>query len=164
MPRHAHTDLVQMDAAMLGAVDRIIAAHRHTPGAIVTVLRQVHAATGRLSPPLLDHIAAAMNLPPRWVRDTAAYHSRFLDAPQGRHKVRLCRGAACGGRGIEPVWGRVRQALRLEEGAASEDRRFSLEAVHCLGACGMAPVMVVDQDTYGAVAPEQVLEILEKYR
>ena len=163
MPRHAQTDLADIDAAMRGAVDRIIAAFRGRPGTIVTVLREVRAATGCLSPPLLDYIAAEMNLPPRSVRDTAAFHSRFFDAPQGRHKVRLCRGAACGGKGIEPVFGRVRQALRLEEGATSADRRFCLETVHCLGACGLAPVMVVDRDTYGAVAPEQVLEILERY-
>jgi NADH:ubiquinone oxidoreductase subunit E len=163
MPCPEHPDLAGSNAATQGAIDRIIAAHRHIPGALVTVLREAHAAAGCLSPPLLDYISAEMNLPRRSVHDVAAFHRRAFEMPEGRHKVKLCTGSACGHRGTEPVLGRVRAALRLAESGFSEDRRFSLDTVRCLGACGLAPVMVVDGDTHGAVDPDHVLEILARY-
>ncbi|MFW5874984.1 MAG: NAD(P)H-dependent oxidoreductase subunit E, partial [bacterium] len=81
-----------------------------------------------------------------------------------RHKIRACLGTACYVKGIKEVIGRIRKEFDLDLGETTEDRRFSLEGVRCLGACGLAPVMVVDQETYGGVKPDQVSEILQKYK
>jgi NADH:ubiquinone oxidoreductase subunit E len=162
MSRPEYSDFADINRATQEAIDRLIADHRHSPGAIVAVLRQVHAVSGRLSPPLLDYISAEMSLPLRLVHDVAAFHRRSFQTPEGRHSVKLCTGAACDGRGTGPVLGRIRTVLE-RKGPLSEDRRFSFDTVRCLGACGMAPVMVVDEDTYGAIEVDQVLEILEKY-
>ena len=163
MPRPEQPDLAGTSAATQRTIDGIIAAHRNIPGAIVTVLREAHAAAGRLSPSLLDYISVEMKLPMRSVHEVAAFHRRSFMRPEGRHNVKLCTGAACGDRGTGPMLGRIRAALRLAEGAVSGDGRFSIDTVSCLGACGLAPVMVVDGDTYGAIDPDQALEILERY-
>jgi NADH:ubiquinone oxidoreductase subunit E len=84
--------------------------------------------------------------------------------PKGRHTIKVCMGTACYVRGIAEVLSRLQSVYKIDVGATTEDRRFSLEAVRCLGACGLAPVMVVDQDTHGGVTPDSALKILEKYK
>ena len=72
-------------------------------------------------------------------------------------------GTACYVKGIKEVMSRIGNEYNIVEGGTTEDRRFTLEAVRCLGACGLAPVVVVDKDTYGAVKADKVIEVLEKY-
>jgi NADH:ubiquinone oxidoreductase subunit E len=83
--------------------------------------------------------------------------------PKGRHTIKMCLGTACYVKGIKEALSRIENEYQLKEGDTTDDRRFSLEAVRCLGACGLAPVMVVDQDTYGDVSSDKVIELLEKY-
>jgi len=77
--------------------------------------------------------------------------------------IKVCMGTACYVKGIQEAVNRIENKYNLKEGGTTEDRRFSLEAVRCLGACGLAPVVVVDQDTYGGVKAEKVIETIEKY-
>ena len=83
--------------------------------------------------------------------------------PKGRHTIKMCLGTACYVKGIKEALSRIQNEFQLKEGDTTDDRRFSLEAVRCLGACGLAPVMVVDQDTYGDVSPDNVIELIDKY-
>lgn len=83
--------------------------------------------------------------------------------PKGRHLIKVCTGTACYVKGIKEVLARIKNAYALPEGGTTEDRRFSLDGVRCLGACGLAPVMVVDNDTHGAVSSDAVLDVLKKY-
>jgi NADH:ubiquinone oxidoreductase subunit E len=83
--------------------------------------------------------------------------------PKGRHNIKVCMGTACYVRGIAEILNRMKAEFKLEVGATSEDRRFSLEAVRCLGACGLAPVIVVDSDTHGGVTPDRVKDVLNRY-
>jgi NADH:ubiquinone oxidoreductase subunit E len=83
--------------------------------------------------------------------------------PKGRHTIKACMGTACYVRGIAEVMSRLQAGYQLDVGGTTEDRRFSLEAVRCLGACGLAPVVVVDEDTHGGVTPDRILDILERY-
>ena len=93
----------------------------------------------------------------------ASFYSLFSLTPKGRHHIKACLGTACYVKGIKEVMSRIGNEYRLEEGCTTEDRRFTLEAVRCLGACGLAPVVVVDQDTYGDVKADKIIEMLEKY-
>ena len=83
--------------------------------------------------------------------------------PKGRHTIKVCMGTACYVRGIEEILRRIQTELNLKIGSTTPDRRFSLEAVRCLGACGLAPVIVVDSSTHGGVTPDSVLNILANY-
>jgi len=84
--------------------------------------------------------------------------------PRGDHVVKVCLGTACYVKGIEEVLGKIKENLHINVGETTEDRRFSLEGVRCLGACGLAPVMVVDHDTHSAVTPKKVLQLLDEYK
>ena len=148
---------------MWGQIDQIIAGNRSKSGAIITVLRECQQVVGYLPVQLIDYIGHGMNLPPSDVYGVASFYSLFSMTPKGRHTIKVCLGTACYVKGIKEVMARIGNTYKIEEGGMTEDRRFNLEGVRCLGACGLAPVMVVDGDTHGAVTSDKVLDILKQY-
>jgi len=145
-------------------IDGIIAESRGKPGATIPVLRKCQNAVGYLPRPLIDYVAESMDLPRAEVYGVATFYALFTLQPKGRHCIRACEGTACYVRGIKEVIGRVRDTYQVGIGETTVDRRFSLESVRCLGACGLAPVVVVDQDTHGAMTPEKISRVLESYK
>ncbi len=158
--RPEHQDITEN---MWQKVDAVITAHKSVPGSIITVLRECQDVVGYLPKELLDYISQGLNLPSSEVFGVASFYSLFSMEPKGRHTIKMCLGTACYVKGIKETMSRIEQAFKVEEGGTTADRRFSLEAVRCLGACGLAPVMVIGQDTHGDVSSDKVLEILEKY-
>jgi NADH:ubiquinone oxidoreductase subunit E len=144
-------------------IDEIISANKDIPGAVITVLRECQDVVGYLPIELIDHISYGLNLSRSEVFGVASFYALFSFVPKGRHLVKVCMGTACYVKGIKEVISRIGNEYHLKEGSTTEDRRFSLEAVRCLGACGLAPVVVVDQDTYGAMKADKVIDTLEKY-
>ena len=144
-------------------VDEIIAANRDVAGSVIGVLRECQDVVGYLPVELIDYISDGLNLSSSEVFGVASFYSLFSFEPKGRHLIKVCMGTACYVKGIQEAVNRIENKYHLKEGSTSEDRRFSLEAVRCLGACGLAPVVVVDQDTYGGVKAEKVIETIEKY-
>ena len=144
-------------------VDEIIAANRDLPGSVIGVLRECQDVVGYLPVELIDYISDGLNLSSSEVFGVASFYSLFSFEPKGRHLIKVCMGTACYVKGIQEAVNRIENKYNLKEGGTTEDRRFSLEAVRCLGACGLAPVVVVDQDTYGGVKAEKVIETIEKY-
>lgn len=162
----AATDKLQhpdVTAEMIREIDDIIESQKNAPGAVIPVLRMSQDVVGYLPVEVIDYISAGLNIPSSDVYGVATFYSLFSLTPKGRHKIRACLGTACYVKGIKEVMGRISKEFDLEVGGTTEDRRFSLEAVRCLGACGLAPVVVVDQDTYGSISADQVSGILEKY-
>jgi NADH:ubiquinone oxidoreductase subunit E len=149
---------------MWAEIDQIITEHQHAAGAVITVLRQCQNIVGYLPVELIDFIGFGLNLPRSDVYGVASFYSLFSMTPKGRHTIKVCMGTACYVKGVKEVLDRVSNQYQVEQGGTSEDRRFSLEAVRCLGACGLAPVMVVDKDTHGAVSSNKVIDILETYQ
>lgn len=141
----------------------IIARHRDTPGALITVLREAQAVVGYFPPDLIECIAEGMNIPGSDVFGVVSFYSLFSLTPKGRHTIKVCTGTACYVKGIREVINRIASEYGIREGETTEDRRFDLEGVRCLGACGLAPVMVVGGDTHGEVSADRVLELLKKY-
>jgi NADH:ubiquinone oxidoreductase subunit E len=158
--RVQHADI---NDEMWAAIDKVIAANAARPGAVITVLRECQSVVGYLPVELIDYISAGLNLSSSEVFGVASFYALFSMKPKGRHIVKVCAGTACYVKGIKEVITRIRNQYRVEEGGTTEDRRFSLEAVRCLGACGLAPVMVINNDTHGAVSSDTVLAILERY-
>ena len=148
---------------MWNKIDEIIAANKDLPGSVIGVLRECQDVVGYLPVELIDYISYGLNLSRSEVYGVASFYALFSFEPKGRHLIKVCMGTACYVKGIKEVIGRIENKYDLKEGGISDDRRFSLEAVRCLGACGLAPVMVVDHDTYGGVKADKVVETLEKY-
>jgi NADH-quinone oxidoreductase subunit E len=159
----ARPELADVSPAMWERIDAIIAQHRGAAGATIPVLRKCQDTVGYLPRPLIGYLADGLGLPRAEVFGVATFYSLFTLTPRGRHCIKACEGTACYVRGIKEVIGRVRDTYGIGIGETTEDRRFSLESVRCLGACGLAPVVVVDQDTHGGVTPEKIVHVLERY-
>ncbi len=159
--RPDHPDIT---SEMFAKVDEIISANCQKPGSIITVLRECQNVVGYLPVELIDYIALGLNLSRSEVYGVASFYSLFSMKPKGRHTIKLCLGTACYVKGIKETMDRISNEFNLAEGGTTEDRRFSLEAVRCLGACGLAPVMVIGEDTHGDVKADQVIQILDRYK
>lgn len=158
--RPEHPDIT---TTMWEQIDDIIAANFNQPGSIITVLRECQNVVGYLPKELIDYIAEGLNLSRCEVYGVASFYALFSMTPKGRHTIKMCMGTACYVKGIKETMERISNEYHVKEGGTTNDRRFSLEAVRCLGACGLAPVMVIDQDTHGDVSADQVIQILERY-
>ncbi len=156
----AHPDI---SAEMWEKVNTTLTANQNTPGAVITTLRECQDIVGYLPIVLIDYISDGLNLSSSEVFGVASFYSLFSMEPKGRHLVKVCTGTACYVKGIKEVISRISNEFKIEEGGTTEDRRFSLEGVRCLGACGLAPVMVIGQDTHGAISSDAVIDILNKY-
>jgi NADH-quinone oxidoreductase subunit E len=163
MIHNQHPQHPDIQDDMWTQIDEIIAANRSVPGSVIGVLRECQDVVGYLPVELIDYISNGLNLSRSEVFGVASFYSLFSFEPKGRHVIKVCMGTACYVKGIKEAVSRIENKFGLKEGGTSEDRRFTLEAVRCLGACGLAPVVVVDQDTYGAVKADKVIETLEKY-
>ena len=163
MTQKHHPQHPDINDDMWSQIDAVIERNRPIPGAVITALRECQTIAGYLPVELLDHISHGLNLPASSVYGVASFYSLFSMVPKGRHTIRVCMGTACYVKGIKEALRRIENEFHLKEGGTTEDRRFSLEAVRCLGACGLAPVMVVGQDTLGDVKPDTVIDLLGKY-
>jgi NADH-quinone oxidoreductase subunit E len=159
-----HPTVPDITDDMWARIDEIIARNRSIPGSVITVLRECQDAVGYLPVELIDHISLGLNLSRSEVFGVASFYALFSMQPKGRHTVKVCMGTACYVKGIKEVISRIENEFQIKQGGTSEDRRFSLEAVRCLGACGLAPVMVVGPDTFGGVKADKVVQIIDKYK
>lgn len=144
-------------------IDSVIDRYRGRPGCLIPVLEECQEIFGYLPVELQKYIGRGLGIPGCTIYGVVTFYSFFTMVPKGRHTIKVCMGTACYVKGIGEVLARIQAAYNLEVGKTTEDRRFSLEAVRCLGACGLAPVIVVDNDTHGGVTPESTLKILENY-
>ena len=158
-----HPEHEDITDEMWTQIDKIIQTNRPISGSIITALRECQDVVGYLPVELLDYISEGLNLPASDVYGVASFYALFSMEPKGRHTIKLCLGTACYVKGIKEVMNRIENTYSVEEGGTSEDRRFSLEGVRCLGACGLAPVMVIGPDTHGDVSSDKIIDILEKY-
>lgn len=158
-----HPDHPDINEEMWTKIEEVIHTYRCVSGSIITVLRECQEIVGYLPIELLDYIGEGMNLPRSEVYGVASFYALFSMTPKGRHTIKLCLGTACYVKGIKEAMSRVESHYHIKAGGTTEDRRFSLQGVRCLGACGLAPVMVVDHDTHGDVSSDKIIDILEKY-
>lgn len=153
----------EFSQAELSAVKEIVNRSRDRPGALIPVLEEVQEAIGYLPKSLQKIIAEGMHVPLNEVHGVVSFYSFFTMVPRGRHITRCCLGTACYVRGGKQNLEKLKQELKIAPGATTPDRRFSLETVRCLGACGLAPVVMVDQDTHAAVRSDKIVDILDRY-
>ncbi len=164
MKQFMHPEHPDITEEMWGEIDKVIEKNGPQQNALIGVLRECQDVVGYLPIELMDYIGWGMDISRSEVFAVASFYSLFSMQPKGRHKIRVCMGTACYVKGIKEVLQRISNTYKIREGETTEDRRFSLEAVRCLGACGLAPVVVIDQDTHGDVTSDKILNILENYQ
>jgi NADH:ubiquinone oxidoreductase subunit E len=148
---------------MWEAIDHIIDGYKDSPGAVIPVLRECQELVGYLPKPLMDYIGHGLNVPRSEVFGIASFYALFSFEPRGRHSIKVCKGTACFVKRVNEVIKRIEHEYDVPEGGTDEERRFSLESVRCLGACGFAPVMVVNQDTHACVSADRIKNVLDSY-
>lgn len=147
----------------ISKVDDIIKLYGKKEGSLIPVLTGCQEVVGYLPVELQEYIGQSLNIPGSDIYGVVTFYSFFTMVPRGKYTIKVCMGTACYVRGIGEILNRIQSGLDLQVGGTTEDRRFSLEVVRCLGACGLAPVVVVGDDTHGGVTPDGILDILNKY-
>jgi len=158
------TDPEEFSGEKLAAVDVIINHNRLKPGALIPVLEEVQEILTYIPKSIQKKIAIGLGIPLGEVWGVTTFYSFFTTTPRGRHTVRCCMGTACYVRGGKNNLEKMTTLLKIKPGSTSEDRRFSLETVRCVGACGLAPVITADGETFGQVKPMKIPEILEEFK
>jgi NADH:ubiquinone oxidoreductase subunit E len=148
---------------VMSRVDEVIQKFKGKPGALIPVLEECQILVGYLPVELQDYIGRELNIPGSTIYGVVTFYSFFCMVPKGRNVVKVCLGTACYVRGTKQIMEKISAEFGIEIGETTEDRRFSLEAVRCLGACGLAPVVVVNEDTHGGLKPNAMSEILSQY-
>ena len=144
-------------------MDEIIAKYKNKPGALIPVLEEVQMILQFLPMPILKIIANGLNLPLSQVYGVVTFYSFFTMTPRGKYTVRVCLGTACYVRGGKAIYDNLKQQLKVEEGETTPDRLFTLETVRCIGACGLGPVIFVNDNVHGRLKPAKIKDVLSKY-
>ena len=153
-----------LDAAAISTeLDVFIDSLDSRDGMLMPVLHKAQELYGYLPVTVQNHIAERLELPAAKVFGVVTFYSFFNTAPKGRFKVSVCMGTACFVRDAEAVLERLKSQLGISPGEVSGDMMFSLDAIRCVGACGLAPVVSVNGKVYGRVAPDDVEGIVEEY-
>ena len=154
-------DPTQFDREKLAAV---IGKYQDKKWALIPLLQDVQEVFGFIPPESIEPIAEALQMFPSEVQGVVTFYSGFSLKPKGRQVLKVCRGTACHVKGSRSILRMIKQDLGLEEGETSEDYQFTLETVACLGACFLAPTMMVNRDYYGKLNPTKVGAVLGEYR
>ncbi|ACB84294.1 NADH-quinone oxidoreductase subunit NuoE [Natranaerobius thermophilus] len=141
----------------------LIRKHRKDSGGLIPLLQTVQEREGYLSRKRLESIAREMNLSLAKIMGVVSFYSQFHIQPKGKNIIRVCMGTACHVKGAGQVMEKFQRELSIETGQTTEDREFSLEAVSCIGACGLAPVLTINHNTHGKVTTSDVNHLINRY-
>lgn len=146
------------------ALQKLLDKYRDYKGGLIPVLQGAQEIYGYLPKEVMAQIAEELQMPFSKVFGVVTFYAQFHLKPRGRNIVRVCLGTACHVRGGAKIFEAVKTNLGVENGGTTEDLRFTLESVACIGACGLAPCMMVNEDTHGRLVPSAVPGILERYQ
>ena len=148
----------------LQKLDEIIAANKGQKGAIMRTLQAAQEIFDHVPKDVQIHIAEGLGVTLSEVYGVATFYSQFALEPRGRFIVGICLGTACYVKGSKNILDKMQSELDVTPGHTTKDGRFTLKDTRCLGACGLAPVMMINDDVYGRLVPEDIPAIVEKYR
>lgn len=131
--------------------------------ALIKVLHQAQSLYGYLPRSVQIHVANKLNIPVAKVYGVISFYSYFTDVPRGENVIQVCIGTGCFVKGADKVMQSFEERLKIKGGQTTEDMKFTLSGVRCVGACGLAPVVIINEKVYGHVKQDQVKEILENY-
>ena len=131
---------------------------------LISILHKTQELYGYLPQEAMDEVALTMNIPTSHIWGVATFYHYFSLTPRGKHLISVCLGTACYIKGADRILDSIKQELKVEIGETSQDGLFTLQETRCLGACGLAPLMMIDDKIYGNLVPKDVKKILDSYR
>ena len=144
-------------------IKEICASYNRDPQELINILHACQEHFGYLPAEVQEVISAETGIPVAKIYGVVTFYSFFSMTPKGKHPISICMGTACYVRGAERVLEEFKKELKLQVGQTTPDGKFSLSSLRCVGACGLAPVVLIGDKTYGRVAPDDVKKILKEY-
>lgn len=144
-------------------VDLLLKPYMKKKGAVISALQEVQDEFGYLPRPAIERIATKLKIPASRVYGVITFYSQFYLKPRGENTIRVCMGTACHVQGGARIIGRVEEILGIKVGETTDDLKFTLEQVACIGCCALAPVMMVNDDPHGRLDPKSLRKIIASY-
>jgi len=149
----------EQEAALL----KVIADHKNEKGALMPILQKAQEIYGYLPIEVQTIISDEMNIPLEKIYGIVTFYSQFALNPKGKYRISVCLGTACYVKGAGDLFNKLQELLGIEDGGCTPDGKFSLESCRCIGACGLAPVLTINEDVYGKLTVDDLESILAKY-
>jgi NADH:ubiquinone oxidoreductase subunit E len=161
---NGHPDEISLSDDDVKSMSSLIDEYRDNKGVLMPVLQRINRKYHYLPVEVLRYVSAELKIPLSLIYSVATFYKGFSLEKKGVHIIKVCQGTACHVRGADQVLEQFQRTLRIQPGENTEDLMFSLETVNCVGACALAPVVVIDNDYYGHMTPEKVKKIVDTYR
>ena len=145
-------------------LDGILAKYAGKKGVLIPIMQDVQNLYNYLPKAALEYVSEKLEIPMAEIYGVVTFYSLFHLSPRGKYIIRCCQGTACHVRGGASILTALEKQLGIKAGETTADGRFTLETVACLGACGLAPVMQIDEDTHGRMTAEKVAKVLAEYK
>jgi NADH-quinone oxidoreductase subunit E/NADP-reducing hydrogenase subunit HndA len=155
---------IKLSEKTIGLIKEVCAEYGNQGSELINVLHQVQGKLGYLPAEVQEVIAKELNISVAKVYGVVTFYSFFTMIPMGEHPISICMGTACYVRGSEQVLDEFKRQLKVEVGQSTPDGKFSLNCLRCVGACGLAPVVMVGDKVFGRVSPQQVKNIIAEYK
>ena len=133
------------------------------PGSLMPNMQKAQDIYGYLPIEVQTMISDELGIPLEKIYGVSTFYSQFNLEPKGQHRISVCLGTACYVKGAQAVYDKLQELLGIGEGGCTSDGKFSLDSCRCIGACGLAPVMMIDEEVYGRLTPDMLADILDKY-
>jgi NADH-quinone oxidoreductase subunit E/NADP-reducing hydrogenase subunit HndA len=154
---------IELKKSDVEKIKEFCASFNNNGGELINVLHKVQHTFGYLPAEVQEVVAQELNVSVAKVYGVVTFYSFFSMLPKGKHPISICMGTACYVRGAEKVLDEFKKELNIEVGETTGDGKFSISCLRCVGACGLAPVVMVGDKTYGRVAPDGVKDIIKEY-
>ena len=141
----------------------VIASNKEVPGALLPVLHEAQEIYGYLPIEVQQMVADGLGVSLSEVYGVATFYSRFSLTPKGKHRISVCLGTACYVKGADKILTEIENKLGIKSGECTSDGLFSIDSCRCVGACGLAPVVMIDEEVYGKLTPKEINKVLDKY-
>jgi NADH:ubiquinone oxidoreductase subunit E len=152
------------DQEKLEQLKKVIEEMKDKEGPLIPIMHEAQSIFGYLSYDAQKCIAEALNIPMSEVYGVATFYSYFKTQPKGEHLIGICMGTPCYVRGATSILDKITEEIGIGLDQTTPDNKFTLEVTGCMGCCGLAPIIVIDEDIYGNLTPDDIPQILDKYR
>lgn len=149
----------EQEAALMAVINE----YKDVPGALMPIMQKAQDIYGYLPIEVQTMISDETGIPMEKIYGVATFYAQFTLEPKGQYRISVCLGTACYVKGAQEVYDKLKELLGVGDGGCTPDGKFSLDSCRCIGACGLAPVMMINDDVYGRLTPDMLPDILAKY-